>query len=111
MAITVKNIIPCKLVSQVQTTQYTARNCKAVIDKFTVTNTSSLAVTITVNLVSSGNVPVLGNSIIYNKSLQAYETYSFPDLVGQVLEPNDYVSTLTSTSGVLILNASGREIT
>ena len=41
MTVTVKNIIPRKQAENVQTTQYTASNCKTIIDKFTVTNTSA----------------------------------------------------------------------
>lgn len=111
MAITVKNIVPSRFLPAAQTTIYRAINCKTVIDKFTATNTSIDPVVVSVNIVASGKIPEALNTIILNKSLQSYETYSFPDLVGQVLEPNDYISTVCSTEGVLSVTSSGREIT
>jgi len=53
MTITVVNIIPRKQAEAVQTSQYTAVNCKTVIDKFTVTNTTAGVVTFSVNLVAA----------------------------------------------------------
>lgn len=111
MAITIKNIIPARFVPSAQTTIYKAVNCRTVIDKFTATNTALATVTVTINIVASGGTPGVINSIILEKQLQSHETYSFPDLVGQVLEPNDYISIICSTGGVLVVTSSGREIT
>ena len=41
MTVTIKVLIPAKQAENSQTTQYTAVNCKAIIDKFTITNTSA----------------------------------------------------------------------
>ena len=54
MAVSIKVLIPAKQAENAQTTQYTATNCKAIIDKFTATNTTAGNVTISVNLVTSG---------------------------------------------------------
>ena len=54
MSVLVKTLIPSKQAEGSQTTQYTAINCKTIIDKFTATNTSAGNVTISVNLVTSG---------------------------------------------------------
>ena len=53
MTVTVKNIIPRKQAEGAQTAQYTATNCKTIIDKFTVTNTTAGAVAFSANLVVS----------------------------------------------------------
>ena len=111
MAVTVKNIVPGKTVENVQTTQYTAVNCKTIIDKFTATNTSASNVTITVNLVTSGGSPGASNSISYTRAIAPGEPYTFPELVGHSLEPDGFISTIASAATSLTIRASGREIT
>ena len=111
MAVTVKNIIPPKQAENAQTAQYTATNCKAIIDKFTVTNTNSSNVTISVNLVASGGSAGNSNLIVKTRSVVPGETYLCPELVGQVLEAGGFISTLASAATSLTITASGREIT
>jgi len=110
MTVTVKVLIPAKQAEGTQTTQYTATNCKTIIDKFTATNTTAGNVTISVNLVTSGAAGVT-NLIVDTRSLAPDETYTFPELVGQVLEPNGFISTIASAATSLTIRASGREIT
>lgn len=110
MSITVKNIIPAKQAENTQTTQYTATGCKTVIDKFTVTNTSAGAVNFSCNLVASGGTAGASNLIIQTRSIAPAETYTCPALVGQVLEPSGFISTLASAATSLTIMASGREI-
>jgi P pilus assembly chaperone PapD len=111
MSVIVKNIIPAKQAENTQTTQYTAVNCKTIIDKFTVTNTSANNVTISVNLVTTGGSPSASNLIVDSRAIAPDETYTFPELVGQVLEPGSFISTIASAATSLTLRASGREIT
>jgi len=111
MAVTVKNIIPPKQAENAQTSQYTATNCKCIIDKFTVTNTNSSNVTISVNLVASGGSAGNSNLIVKTRSVVPGETYLCPELVGQVLESGGFISTLASAATSLTITASGREIT
>lgn len=111
MTITVKNIIPRKQAEDSQTPQYTATNCRTVIDKFTVTNTTAGAVTFSANLVASGGSASDSNLIIDAKSIAAGECYPCPELVGQSLEPNGFISTLAGAATSLTISATGREIT
>ena len=111
MTVTVKTIVSAKQAENSQTTQYTASNCKTIIDKFTATNTSAGNVTIGVNLVASGGVAGVGNLIVDSRAIAPDETYTFPELVGQVLEPGSFVSTIASAAASLTIRASGREIT
>lgn len=111
MAVTVKNIIPPKQAENAQTAQYTATNCKCIIDKFTVTNTNTSNVTISVNLVASGGSAGNSNLIVKTRSVAPGETYLCPELVGQVLEAGGFISTLASAATSLTITASGREIT
>ena len=110
MAVSVKVLIPAKQAENAQTTQYTAVNAKAIIDKFTVTNTSSGNVTISVNLVTSGGSPGVDNLIVDAHAIAPGETYTFPELVGQVLDNGMFISTLASAANSITIRASGREI-
>jgi hypothetical protein len=111
MTVSIKVLIPAKQAENSQTTQYTATNAKAIIDKFTVTNTSAGNVTISVNLVTSGGSPSAANLIIDTRAIAPDETYTCPELVGQALEPGGYISTIASAATSLTIRASGREIT
>lgn len=111
MTVIVKNIIPRKQAENVQTGQYTANGCKAIIDKFTVTNTTAAPVAFSANLVASGGAAADSNLIIDAKSIAAGECYTCPELVGQTLEPGDFISTLAGAAASLTISASGREIT
>ena len=111
MTVSVKVLVPAKTVENSQTTQYTATGVTAIIDKFTATNYSASAATISVNLVtaavSSGN----SNLITKTKTLQASEVYTFPELVGQVLGVGDFISTIAGTASAINMRVSGREVT
>lgn len=111
MTVTVVNIIPRKQAEAAQTGQYTATNCKTIIDKFTVTNTSAGNVPFSANLVASGGVAGAPNLVLKTRSVAPNETYTCPELVGQVLESGGFISTLAGSAGALTISASGREIT
>jgi hypothetical protein len=110
MAVNVKVLIPAKIAENTQVTQYIAQNVSAIIDKFTATNYSAAAATLSVNLVtqfdSSGNQ----NLIIKNKTLLPSETYTFPELVGHVLQPGGFISTIAGTASAINIRSSGREV-
>jgi hypothetical protein len=111
MTVSIKVLIPAKQAENSQTTQYTATNCKAIIDKFTVTNTSAGNVTISVNLVTIGGTPGADNLILDTRAIAPDETYTCPELVGQALESGGFISTIASAATSLTIRASGREIT
>lgn len=110
MAVIVKTIIPAKQAEAVQTAQYTAVNCRTIIDKFTATNTAAGNVTINVNLITSGGTAGDSNLIVDTRAIAPNETYTFPELVGQVLDPGGIISTIASAATSLTIRASGREI-
>ena len=111
MTVSVKVLVPAKTVENSQTTQYTATGVTAIIDKFTATNYSAAAATISVNLVTSADTAGNQNLITKTKSLQASEVYTFPELVGQVLAAGGFISTIAGTASAINIRASGREIT
>ena len=111
MAVTATVLIPSKIAENAQTTQYTANAVTAIIDKFTATNYSALAATLSVNLVATGESASNTNLIVKTKTLQPGETYLFPELVGQVLKSGGFISTIASAATSINIRASGREIT
>lgn len=111
MTVTVKVLVPAKTVENTQTTQYTASGVTTIIDKFTATNYSASAATISVNLVTSSFSAGNNNLITKTKTLQPAEVYTFPELVGQVLGNGDFISTIAGTASAINMRVSGREVT
>ena len=108
MAVYISNIIPAKIAEATQVTQYTSTGVQTIIDKFTATNYSASPATISVNLVASAGSAGNDNLIVKTKTLQAAETYTFPELVGQVLPNNGFISTIAGTASAINIRASGR---
>jgi hypothetical protein len=95
-----------------ETTQYTAPVAtRTILDKFTGTNTTAATVTLTVKLVQTGGAASASNTIVSAKALAPGECYTFPEIVGHVLNPGDFLSTLASAAASITLRASGREVT
>jgi hypothetical protein len=111
MAVTVQVLIPAKTAENAQTTQYTSTGVTTLIDKFTATNYSATAATLSVNLVSSGGSAGNDNLIIKTKTLQPSETYTFPEIVGAALGAGGFISTIASAASAINIRASGRVIT
>jgi 3-deoxy-D-manno-octulosonic acid (KDO) 8-phosphate synthase len=111
MAIIATNIIPAKNMENTQTTQYVSpSSTTTIIDKFTATNFSSGMVNVSVNLTAAGAAAGNSNLIVKTRTLQAGETYTFPEIVGHILPSGGIVSTLASAAAAVNLRASGREI-
>jgi hypothetical protein len=110
MTVTVKVLIPAKTAEASQTTQYTASNVTTIIDKFTATNYSATAATLSVNLVTLGDTAGNQNLITKAKTLAASEVYTFPEIVGQVLIAGGFISTIAGTATAINIRASGREV-
>lgn len=111
MTVTVNALIPLKLAENSQTNQYTAVDCKAIIDKFTGTNVSAGNVVVSVNLCVQGDAESSANLAVSAKSIAPGETYLFPELVGQCVTNGGYISTICNTASALVISASGREVT
>jgi hypothetical protein len=111
MTVSIKVLIPAKIAEAVQTTQYTAVGVTTIIDKFTATNYSGAAATISVNLVTGADTAGNQNLITKTKTLQPAETYTFPEIVGQALAASGFISTIAGTATSINIRASGREVT
>ena len=110
MAVSSRVLIQAKTAEASQTTQYTATNVTAIIDKFTATNYSASAATLSVNLVPVAGSAGNNNLIVKTKTLLPSETYTFPEIVGHVISPNGFISTIAGTGSAINIRASGREI-
>ena len=111
MTVTVTTLIEAKNAESTQTTQYTSTGVTTIIDKFTATNYDTTARTLSVNLVASGGSSGNANLIVKTKTLQGGETYTFPEIVGQVLNSGDFISTIASAATTINIRASGRIVT
>ena len=111
MTVTVRVLIPAKTAENTQVTQYTATNVTTIIDKFTATNYSATAATISVNLVTAAGSAGNDNLIVKTKTLQPAETYTFPEIVGAALAPSGFISTIAGTASAINIRSNGREIT
>lgn len=111
MGVTMKLLVERKQAENAQTAQYTTPvGTKAVIDKFTVTNTSGAVAALSVNLVRSGGAAGNDNLVLKARAVSPGETYTCPEMVGQVLEAGGSISTLASAAAALTISVSGREI-
>lgn len=111
MTITFKELIAAKYAENSQTTQYTATNCTAVIDKFTATNISGSNATISVHIVASGGAAGNTNLIIDARQIAPGESYTCPEVVGHTLDNGSFISTIAGTASAITIRASGHEIT
>jgi len=110
LTVIVKTLIPAKIAEATQVTQYTASGVTTIIDKFTATNYSAVAATLSVNLVTAAGTAGDLNLVVKTKTLQAAETYTFPEIVGQVLMASGFISTIAGTATSINIRASGREV-
>lgn len=111
MTVTVAVLISAKTAENAQTTQYTSTGVTTIIDKFTATNYSASPATISVNLVAPAGTPGNDNLIVKTKTLQAGETYTFPEIVGAAMSPGGAISTIASAASAINIRASGRQVT
>lgn len=111
MAVSLKVLIEPKQAENVQTEQYVVpAGSYAIVDKFTATNTSADNAEISVNLVQSGTAASNDNLVVDARVIAPGETYTFPQLVGQILSPETSISTLASAGSAVTIRASGREV-
>ena len=111
MTVTTKVLVPAKQAENTQTTQYTAVNARAIIDKATATNTTAGNVTLSVNVVTSGGTVSASNLVVSARAIAPGETYTLPELVGHTLDAGGFISTVASAASSITLRISGREIT
>jgi len=111
MTVISKPLITANYAANAETTEYTASTgMRTIIDKFTGTNVTAGAVTLTVKIVPSGGAAGTANTIVV-KSIAANTTETFPEVVGHVLEAGGFISVLASAATSIVRRCSGREVT
>lgn len=111
MTTVAKPLIDAKYAENVLATQYTAPTLtRTHIDKFTATNVTASAATLTVHLVKVGGSGGAANAIVYTRTIAAGTTDLLPDLVGHVLGAGDFIATNAGTGSAIVIRASGREV-
>lgn len=109
--VTAKPLFEALQAAAADAVQYTCpAGTKTIIDKFTGTNTTAAAATLTAYL-TIGVAGAAGNTIVSAKSVAPGECYTFPELVGHVLNAGDQLRTLAGTAAAITIRGSGREIT
>lgn len=111
MAVVAKALVEGQIIPNSNTTVYTCPlSVTTILDKVTSANYDSVARIQTVSIVASG--AAVGDAYYIAKHTFApYETYTWPEVVGQILNPNDYVSVISSNNTGVNIRISGREIT
>lgn len=109
MTVVAKCLVEAKQAESSQTTQYTApTGTRTIVDKFSARSVAGA--TLSVNIVASGGAAGATNLVV-TKTLAAGEQYTFPELVGQVLNAGDFISTISSVATDTVIRISGRENT
>jgi hypothetical protein len=111
MTVTAKNLFEAQYAPASATTVYTAPvSTRTIVDKFTATNTDTVTRTLTVYLVSSGNVAGASYTVLSVKSLATNVTYDAAELQNQILEAGDFISVLADAANKVVVRGSGREL-
>jgi hypothetical protein len=110
MTVQSKKLVAAAQASNSQTTVYTAPTLtRTIIDKCSGYNGTAGPVTLGINLVDSGGTASSTN-LLMSKSIAAGEAYTFPEIVGHVLEAGDFVSVIAGAATSIVFRMSGREV-
>lgn len=98
-------------VAATETPVYTspAGTTRTILDKFTATNTGGAVSVVTVKIIPFGGAAGTGNIIVSAMNLAAGASYTFPEIVGHVLQPGDILSVISSVATVNF-RGSGRQV-
>lgn len=78
--------------------------------KFTATNVTGTAATITIKLIPAGGSASAENTITLTKSVEPGGYYAFPELIGHTLNPGDSLSVIAGTASALVIRCTAREV-
>jgi hypothetical protein len=108
MTTTIAVLIPPQFAPATEGGMYQLTGVKTSIDKFTAHNSSGAVATLTVKLTQLNGVGD-GSTIIAVKAIQPGTTYTFPEVVGHVLESGGTILVTASAADALSVRASGRQ--
>lgn len=86
---------------------YVSDACITAIDKITATNEGAAMATAAVQLLS----PDGAQTVSFTKALPPGATWSFPEVVGHILNPGGKFNVISPTANAVKFRASGRKFT
>lgn len=107
MTVAVSALVETGYAPNSETTVYTA-DLRTIIDRCT--GYGVAVADLTIKLVASGDSAGADN-VMEKKTFAIGDSYSFPGIVGHVLEPGDFISVLASVGSAVNLRISGRKVT
>ena len=110
MAVASTIFVSTKYAEMADTLQYLPSISTSIIDKFTVNNVSTVAVTFTAHIVTTGGSPGLDNKIV-SRSIPAGQASCMAEMIGQILTTNTALYTSCSAASAIVMRVCGREIT
>ena len=111
MTVTAKPLVTAQYAPNAQTTMYTAgTGTRVILDKCTAYNSDAASQTLAINIVPNAGAAGAANLVVF-KTLTTGETYTFPEIVGHVLEAGGFVSIVASVASKIVFRMSGREVT
>lgn len=112
MSVTAKNLISATYASNTDHSEYTTpNNTRTIVDKFTATNQDSVARTLSINIIPSGDSVGAANLIVKTTSIAAGATFDSSEMKNQILSAGDIVSCVASVASMVVIRMSGRECT
>lgn len=112
MSVQAKTLINAKYALDSTSSEYLVPEGKTtIIDKFTATNHDASARTLSVYLVPAGETPDTSNLIVAALSIAAGATEDITDLQNQILSESDAIHCVASVASMVVIRASGREVT
>jgi len=109
MTVTARALVEGQIIPNTDTTVYTSTQV-TILDKVTSANYDSVSRIQTISIVAAGGS--VGNAYyIAKKTFAPFETYTWPEVVGQILNSGDFISVISSNNTGLNIRISGREIT
>lgn len=110
MATTQTTLVESKFLENIQTDQYIANNVKAIVDAAVISNSGTTGVLVSINIVPAGSTSGGANRLISNRYMAPGDTYSCPEIVGQIIRPGAKISAIAGAASTIAFRVSGREI-
>lgn len=110
MAVTTAKLVQTKFVEGAEATQFTATSV-TIIDAVTLVNTGTAAALVSLGIVPDGGTAASSNRLVFSHAIRANESFLCPEIVGQVMNANEFLSGISSVSDSVTLMVSGRVIT
>lgn len=110
MAVTITPLIEPTQLGAVTASYYRA-NVPTRIDKMTLANPTATPRSVTIFWVPSGGAADGTNTIIFQRFLNAGETWDVSPMIGHTLAIGDTIQALASAAAAVVIAASGTQVT